>query len=105
VRAASALWIRPSKRCASVRLWQARVSGEGLRTVARAAELFLELLAVKSLAVAHAAKRSNFKFADVERAVRGDRRLVSPIDRPRCPSLNLPMLQLGWLWPRARPDT
>lgn len=51
-----------------------RVSADAVRAVAKAAELMLENLAIKSYAIASSSKRSTVKFADVDRAARSDAR-------------------------------
>ena len=53
-----------------------RISGEGNKAMAKATALFLEWLAIKSLAHATANKRKNFKFADIEAVAKKDRRLT-----------------------------
>ncbi|PSC76788.1 Tryptophan-tRNA ligase [Micractinium conductrix] len=52
-----------------------RVSADAVRAIAKAAELFVGALAVKSMEHAAADKRKNFKFADVEHVAGRDRRL------------------------------
>ena len=54
-----------------------RISSDAVRTVAKAAELMVEHLAAKSNAVANSNKRSTIRFADVDRAVRSDKRYVN----------------------------
>ncbi|CAL8461902.1 g1433 [Coccomyxa elongata] len=53
-----------------------RISGDGLKAVAKAAELMVELLGSKAAKEALSHKRKTIKLGDVERAVRTDRRLV-----------------------------
>ena len=53
----------------------ARVSGDAVKGMAKAAELFLELLAAKASAHAKRHKRSTIKFCDMHQAIIGDRRL------------------------------
>lgn len=53
-----------------------RVSADGLRAVAKATELFLQLFAAKAYAHAKAAKRKNIKFCDLAAVAGRDRRLV-----------------------------
>lgn len=53
-----------------------RMSADAVKAVAKATELFIQLLAAKSAAVAKTSKRRAPKFSDLERAVRSDRRFV-----------------------------
>ena len=52
-----------------------RVSGDGVKGMARAAELFLELLAGKAQLQAKRSERSTIKFCDMQQAVTADKRL------------------------------
>ena len=52
------------------------MSADALTAIAKATELFLEFLATKAHTAAKSAKRRNIKFADIEKAVRYDKRLV-----------------------------
>lgn len=54
----------------------ARVSGDSVKAMAKAAELFLELLASKAHSQAKLHKRSTMKFCDMHHAVIADKRLV-----------------------------
>lgn len=54
----------------------ARVSGDAVKGMAKAVELFLELLAAKASAQAKRHKRSTIKFCDMHQAIIGDRRLT-----------------------------
>ena len=54
----------------------ARVSGDAVKGMAKAAELFLELLASKASAHAKQHKRSTIKFCDMQQAVMADKRLT-----------------------------
>lgn len=54
----------------------ARVSGDAVKGMAKAAELFLELLASKASAHAKQHKRLTIKFCDMQQAVIADKRLT-----------------------------
>ena len=54
----------------------ARVSGDAVKGMAKAAELFLELLATKASAQAKRHKRSTIKFCDMHQAIIADKRLT-----------------------------
>lgn len=54
----------------------ARVSADAVKGMAKAAELFLELLATKAIAQAKHHKRSTIKFCDMHQAVMADKRLT-----------------------------
>ena len=54
----------------------ARISGDGVKGMAKVAELFLELLASKANTQAKLHKRSTIKFCDMHHAVIADKRLV-----------------------------
>lgn len=54
----------------------ARVSGDAVKGMAKAAELFLELLAAKASAQAKRHKRSTIKFCDMHQIIIGDKRLT-----------------------------
>ena len=53
----------------------ARISGDAVKGMSKAAELFLELLAAKASAQAKRHKRSTIKFCDMHQAIIGDKRL------------------------------
>ena len=52
----------------------ARVSADAVKGMAKAAELFLELLATKAIAQAKHHKRSTIKFCDMQQAIMADKR-------------------------------
>lgn len=54
----------------------ARVSGDCVKAMAKATEMFLELLATRGYAQAKRHKRSTIKFCDIHHASIADRRLV-----------------------------
>lgn len=74
----------------------ARVSGDCVKAMAKATEMFLELLASRGYAQAKQNKRSTIKFCDVSNAATADRRLVE---------MGLKnMFTLGTLFADARSD-
>ena len=53
-----------------------RIGADAVRALAKATELFVELLALKAAEVARSGKRKNFKFQDIVAAAKRDRRLL-----------------------------